>query len=80
MVLAKTKIGSLNDILSTRVKMEFPHRVNFTTDDFPYDRHNEMIKWCEDNCQGIWRYETTYALYFQFDNDRDAMLFALKWR
>lgn len=79
-MVLKNKIGTLNNILSTRVKMEFPYRIDFSPYNFPYDKHDDMIKWCENNCNGIWRYETTHALYFQFDNDRDATMFMLKWR
>jgi len=33
----------------------------------------------ETNCEGIWRQETHYALYWQFEQERDAMLFMLRW-
>lgn len=78
--LAGTRVGTLTEILATRVKMEFQHRVDFTPYNYPYDKHLEIIEWCKKNCQGVWRAETTLALYFQFDNDRDATMFMLRWR
>ena len=38
-----------------------------------------MKWWCEENCQGLWRSETIHALYWQFEQERDAMLFMLRW-
>lgn len=75
-----TKVGNLANILASRVKVYYPHRVDFTPYNFPYDRITEMREWCGSNCQGRWHSHTTHALYFQFDNDRDALLFTLKFR
>jgi hypothetical protein len=72
-----TKIGTLNEILATRAKMIFPHRVDF--DVIGYQMLPTMKQWCEDNCTSIWRCESFHALYFQFEDDRDAMMFMLKW-
>lgn len=76
-MLAKTKIGTLNEILATRAKMTFKHRVNFSQ--FGYEDFHEAKAWCEANCKGVWHVESTHALYFQFDDDRDATMFMLKW-
>lgn len=75
--LAGTSVGTLNEILATRVKMEFQHRVDFAK--YPYEEFHRAKQWCKDNCKGIWNIESTHALYFQFDNDTDAMMFMLKW-
>ena len=74
---AGTKIATLNEVLATRVKIEFRYRFDFA--EFPYEAFHEAKRWCERNCQGIWHIESTHALYFQFDNDRDATMFMLKW-
>lgn len=78
--LAGTSVGLLDAILATRVKQYYPHRVDFTPYNFPYDRLKEMTTWCNINCQGKWHSHTTHALYFQFEEDRDALMFTLKWR
>lgn len=71
------KIGSLNDILASRAKMTWPRRINF--DGLFLSDIDEMESWCENNCKGLWRRERYHALYFQFDNDNDAMMFMLKF-
>lgn len=76
-MLAKTKIGSLNEILASRAKMTWRRRLNF--DDVLLTDLDLMKEWCEKNCKGIWRCEQYYACYFQFDNDEDAMMFAMKF-
>ena len=38
-----------------------------------------MKQWCEQNCRGIWRSETYFALYWQFTDAQDATMFALRW-
>ena len=75
--MAKTKIGSLSEILSTRSRAVFPYRVNFDT--IGYDNLDKMKVWCETNCKGLWRSEHFFALYFQFENDYDATMFMLRW-
>ena len=75
--MAKTKIGTLNEILGTRSRAVFPYRINF--DYIGYGLLPEMKQWCEDNCKSIWRCEHFHALYFQFENDYDATMFMLKW-
>ena len=72
-----TKIGSLNEILGSRSRSVFLHRVNFES--ISYDNLEQMKSWCEDNCKSIWRCNHTYALYFQFESDHDAMMFMLRW-
>ncbi len=69
--------ANLNEVLATRVKTKFAHRINFTK--IEYDNHNEMKAWCDANCTGIWKGHTLHALYFQFENDQDAMMFMLRW-
>jgi hypothetical protein len=77
MVMAKTSVGSLNDILSTRARAVFPYRVNFNS--ISITQVEEMAVWCINNCTGLWREEHFHALYFQFENDYDAMMFMLKF-
>ena len=71
------KTASLEEVLATRAKAVFLHRVNFQT--VGYDNIEPMKYWCRDNCQGLWRCETHHALYWQFELDRDAMIFMLRW-
>ena len=77
MVMAKTKIASLNELLATRARAVFPYRINFNK--VGYETLPLMKSWCEENCNGIWRNEQVHAIYFQFENDYDAMMFMLKW-
>lgn len=72
-----TKVGSLNDILASRSRITYRYRVNF--DSIPVDNVTQMKEWCEQNCKGVWRAETFFALYFQFDDDNDATMFMLRW-
>jgi hypothetical protein len=70
-------ISDLRDIMATRARATFSHRINFDT--IGYESLDLMRSWCEDNCEGLWRLEHVHALYFQFENDRDAMMFMLRW-
>jgi hypothetical protein len=38
-----------------------------------------MREWCFEKCTGLWRCEATHALYFQFEESRDATMFMLRW-
>lgn len=71
------RIASLQEILATRSKAIFSHRVNFET--VGYDNVPKMKEWCEQNCHSLWRAETYYALYFQFEDEKDATMFMLRW-
>lgn len=71
------RIASVQEILATRARATFSHRVNF--DSINYDNLPKMKDWCETNCEGLWRSEQYYALYFQFEQERDAMMFMLRW-
>ena len=53
--MAGTKIATLNEILVTRAKIKFPHRVNF--DNITRNQIEEMSVWCIDNCKDLWREE-----------------------
>lgn len=77
MVMAGTKIASLNHVLATRVRAVFPYRVNFNN--IPVAQVEEMAVWCINNCKGLWREEHYHALYFQFEDDYDATMFMLKF-
>ena len=77
MAMAGTKIASLNQLLATRARAVFPHRVNF--DQIQISQITEMADWCTNNCKGLWREEHYHALYFQFENDYDAVMFMLKF-
>jgi hypothetical protein len=71
------KIASINEIMATRARATFSHRINFQT--VGYETLPKMKEWCEANCTGLWRNEQVHAIYFQFENDRDATMFMLKW-
>jgi len=77
MVMAKTKVASLNELLATRARAVFPYRVNFNQ--ITVAQVEEMAVWCINNCRGLWRVEHYHALYFQFEDDYDAMMFMLKF-
>jgi hypothetical protein len=77
MAMAKTKVATLNELLATRARAVFPYRVNFNH--IPVAQVEEMAVWCINNCAGLWREEHVHALYFQFENDYDAMMFMLKF-
>lgn len=72
------KVGSMNEILGTRVKIKYPHRVDFNTG-LTNGKIDDIKKWCDDNCKGIWNLHTAWACYIQFTDERDALLFALRW-
>lgn len=69
--------ASINEILATRARATFSHRVNFDT--IGYESMDQMRSWCEENCQGLWRLQHVHALYFQFEEERDAVMFMLRW-
>jgi hypothetical protein len=71
------KTATIEDVLATRMRSEWPYRVNF--DQIGYHALDEMKQWCEKNCQGQYRFEHVHALYFQFKEERDAFLFKLRW-
>ncbi len=73
----KHMVGSINEIVATRARATFSHRINF--DKVGYETLPKMKTWCDENCQGLWRNEQVHALYFQFENDRDATMFMLRW-
>lgn len=73
----KLKIANIEEILATRFRATFSHRVNFNT--VGYDNVEPMKEWCRKNCDGLWRSETHYALYWQFELERDATMFMLRW-
>ena len=75
--MAKTRLGTIDQVLSTRVRAVFPYRVNF--DQINVAQIEEMAVWCINNCRALWREEHYHALYFQFEDDYDAMMFMLKF-
>ena len=70
-------IGSLDEILATRVRTVYPYRVNF--DNITRNQIEEMAAWCINNCKDLWREEHYHALYFQFEESQDATMFMLRW-
>lgn len=70
-------IPKIHDILATRARATFSHRVNFDT--IGYESMDQMRQWCEENCRGLWRLQHVHALYFQFEEERDAVMFMLRW-
>ncbi len=71
------QVASVNEILATRARATFSHRINFQT--VGYETLPKMKEWCEENCEDLWRSESVHALYFQFANERDATMFMLRW-
>ena len=71
------RVASVNEILATRARATFSHRINF--DKVQLGNVDKMKAWCEEKCQGLWRAETYHALYFQFAEERDATMFMLRW-
>lgn len=76
-MVSTLKIATLNEILATRACAVFRHRINF--DKIPLANVDTMREWCEQKCSGVWRKETYYARYFQFELDTDATMFMLCW-
>ena len=77
MVMAGTKVSTLGELLATRARATFPYRVNFNN--ITHNQIEEMAVWCINNCKALWREEHFHALYFQFADDQDAMMFMLKF-
>ena len=71
------KTASLDEVLLTRAREIWTHRINF--DIISIENKELMKQWCEQNCRGIWRSETYFALYWQFTDAQDATMFALRW-
>jgi hypothetical protein len=71
------KIDTIENVLATRMRSEWPYRVNF--DQIGYSALDQMKQWCESNCTAGYRFEHVHALYFQFKEERDAFLFKLRW-
>lgn len=71
------KIASIQEILATRMRATFSHRINFET--IGYDNIESMKTWCDQNCEDMWRTETQHAIYWQFAEERDAVMFMLRW-
>jgi hypothetical protein len=67
----------LLELLNTRVRQRWNYRINF--DRITHGNENLMNQWCEKNCEGSWNSETKFSLYWQFDSERDAMMFKLRW-
>ena len=74
---SKLQPASLNEVLLTRAREIFSHRINF--DSVGLKNAQEMNQWCEQNCRGIWRSETYFAIYWQFTDEHDATMFMLRW-
>ena len=71
------KLAGIEEILSTRYRVEYKYRINF--EKVGHGNKDLMNEWCENKCQGRWRSETQFALYWQFEEENDAFLFKLKW-
>jgi hypothetical protein len=74
---AKTRIATLGEILTSRVRMEFRYRVNF--EQASMKNIDDMTSWCKENCKDLWRVNNNYSTYFQFSDDSDATMFMLRW-
>ena len=73
----RLKVASLEEVVATRARSVFNHRINF--DYVSIKNKHAMNDWCEKNCRGIWRSENFYALYWQFTDESDATMFMLRW-
>jgi hypothetical protein len=71
------RVATVQEIMATRARATFSHRINF--DKLGYETLPLMKSWCEEKCEGLWRCESYHALYFQFENERDATMFMLRW-
>jgi hypothetical protein len=71
------KTASIREIIATRARTTYAYRIDFET--IGYETLPRMTEWCEYNCEDLWRCQSTHALYFQFAEERDAMMFMLKW-
>ena len=74
---ANTNIGSISEILATRTKMNYRYRINFSS--IALENVEQMKQWCHENCKESWHSHTTFALYWQFDSEKDATMFMLRW-
>ncbi len=72
-----SKNPNLARILATRVRAEYSYRLNFES--IGYNNLSKMEEWCDKNCHGLWRSHHTYAIYFQFELEKDATMFMLRW-
>ena len=74
---AGTKVATLEQLLATRAKVTWPFRINFN---MPTRAEvHKMYAWCETNAVGKWNASTEFADYFQFQDERDAVMFMLKF-
>ena len=71
------KTAEIQEILATRARATFSHRINFNN--ISLANLDPMREWCAEHCKGLWRCEATHALYFQFEESRDATMFMLRW-
>ena len=71
------KTATFEEILATRARAFYRYRVNFTS--VSLDNVKKMNRWCDENCQGMWHSESYFALYWQFEEEKDATMFMLKW-
>jgi len=76
-MIAGTKIASLDQLLATRAKMTWPYRINLQQPSLR--QRDAMYAWCENNLKGMWRMSSEFANYFQFAEERDAIMFMLKF-
>lgn len=69
------------------VKVPVLHKIVYGYSDTPHARHEWSLKdhnikeWCFDNCRASFYFHPGYTneKFVQFEDDADAMWFALKW-
>lgn len=71
------RVASVNETLATRSRATFAYRINFKT--IGFNNKDPMNEWCEQRCQGLWKSETFFAIYWQFELESDAIMFYLRW-
>lgn len=75
----------MNSAQRRRANREHPHTVRISaTEQERYYEHDEKVdkavRWCKKNSKDSWRIENDWDhAVFKFANQKDAMLFALKW-
>lgn len=70
------KIANLDQILKSRVRVNYRHRLDVDHNDF-----QKIKEWCEHHCKGDWNsVNSKFACYIQFEHDQDFTFCSLRWK
>jgi hypothetical protein len=69
------KIATIDDILATRLRIK--GRVVRLSRAIVTAKITEIDEWCTSNCIGDWNKVSNYE--WQFSEERDAVIFCLRW-